>query len=212
MSSPRLIRVLIVDDHPMAQVGARHFLNAFPDMELVGMAGTGEEAIALCERVAPDVVLMDVMLPEMDGIAATEIIRARFPGVRVLVLSSFTEGDVVQRALQAGASGYLLKNVSSVELAQAVRAAQAGRSTIAPEATEALVQAVREPGALGVDLTEREREVLALLALGLSNPQIAERLSISGATVKFHVGGILSKLGVGSRAEAIAMAYQKRLV
>ena len=210
MTTPSLVRVLIVDDHPLAQAGARHFLNALPDLELVGEASSGAEALELCARVAPDVVLMDVMMPEMDGIETTRALKARFPSVRVLMLTSFSEGNVVQQAMQAGASGYLLKNATAMELAQAIRAAHAGRSALAPEATEALLEAMRAPADLA--LTEREREVLALMADGLSNAQIAERLVVSAATVKFHVGGIFSKLGVTSRAEAIALAYKRRLV
>lgn len=210
MTTPSLIRVLIVDDHPLAQAGARHFLNALPDLELVGEASSGAEALELCARVAPDVVLMDVMMPQMDGIETTRALKARFPSVRVLMLTSFSEGNVVQQAMQAGASGYLLKNATAMELAQAIRAAHAGRSALAPEATEALLEAMRAPADLA--LTEREREVLALMADGLSNAQIAERLVVSAATVKFHVGGIFSKLGVTSRAEAIALAYKRRLV
>lgn len=210
MNAPRLIRVLIVDDHPLAHAGARHFLNALPDMELVGEAAGGHEAIELCERVRPDVVLMDVAMPEMDGIAATRALKARFPAMKILMLTSFSEGDTVQQAMRAGASGFLLKNLTGVELASAIRSAYAGHTTMAPEATEALVQAAREPAYL--ELTEREREVLALMADGLSNAQIAERLTVSPATVKFHIGGIFSKLGVASRAEAIALAYKRRLV
>jgi NarL family two-component system response regulator LiaR len=210
MSAPQLIRVMIVDDHPLAQAGARHFLNAITDMELVGEASSGAEALELCAHIQPDVVLMDVMMPEMDGVATTEALRARFPAVRVVMLTSFSQGDVVQRAMRAGASGYLLKNATGLELAQAIRAAYGGRTTMAPEATEALVQTMRGPD--GLDLTEREREVLALMADGLSNAQIAARLTVSAATVKFHVGGIFSKLGVGSRAEVIALAYKRKLV
>lgn len=209
MSSPHLIRVMIVDDHPLAQAGARHFLNALPDMELVGEASGGHEAVELCARVQPDVVLMDVAMPELDGVATTQLLKGRFPAVKVLMLTSFSEGDLVQRAMKAGASGFLLKNATGLELAGAIRAAFAGRTAMAPEATDALVQAVRSAPA---DLTEREQEVLALMAEGLSNAQIAAHLVVSAATVKFHIGGIFSKLGVSSRAEAIALAYKRKLV
>jgi two-component system, NarL family, response regulator LiaR len=210
MSNPQLIRVMVVDDHPLAQAGARHFVNALPDMELVGEASSGPEALDLCAHVRPDVVLMDELMPEMDGIATARALKARFPKIKVLMLTSFSAGDAVQRAMQAGASGYLLKNATSQELAQAIRTAHAGRTAMAPEATEALVQSMQAASAL--DLTEREREVLALIADGCSNAQIAAQLSVSTATVKFHVGGILSKLGVTSRAEAIALAYKRKLV
>jgi NarL family two-component system response regulator LiaR len=210
MTTPRLIRVLIVDDHPVAQAGVRHLLNALPDFELVGEASSGEEAQLLYERLRPDVVLMDVMMPVMDGITTTERLKSRHPGAKVLILTSVGEGDVVQRAMKAGASGYLLKTATAMELAQAVRTAYHGRTALAPEATQALVASMRESRDL--DLTEREREVLLLMSDGLANAQIAERLSVSPATVKFHISGIFSKLGVSTRAEAIALAYKRKLV
>jgi NarL family two-component system response regulator LiaR len=210
MTTPRLIRVMIVDDHPVAQAGVRYMLNALPDLELVGQASSGEEALFLYERMRPDVVLMDVMMPIMDGIATTERLKAREPGAKVLILTSISDGEVVQRALKAGATGYLLKTATALELAQAVRAAYHGRTTMAPEATQALIEAMRST--IGVDLTEREREVLVLMSDGMSNAQIGERLSVSPATVKFHISGIFSKLGVATRAAAIALAYKRKLV
>lgn len=211
MSESKTIRVLVVDDHPLAHTGMRHFLNAFHDLELVGEASTGSEALALCDRVYPDVILMDMVMPGMDGVATTRAIRQRFPQIEIIALTSYREGDLVERALRAGAISYLLKNVTAFDLAQAIRAASAGRAVLAQEATEALVATMRAPNSPGTDLTEREREVLGLLVQGLSNPQIAERLSISRATVKFHIGSIFSKLGVASRSEAIALAYQRHL-
>lgn len=210
MSTPKLVRVMIVDDHPLAQAGARHFLNALPDIELVGEARSGQEALEVCAQVRPDVVLMDVAMPEMDGVAATQALKARFPAVRVVMLTSYGEGDMVQRALKAGASGYLLKSATGVELAHAIRAAHAGHAAMAPEATQALINAMQAP--IDSTLTERERQVLKLMAEGLSNGQIAEQLMVTPATVKFHIGSLFAKLGVATRAEAIALAYKRKLV
>jgi NarL family two-component system response regulator LiaR len=212
MTESTPIRVLLVDDHAVVRSGLAAFLLAFDDMELVGEVGSGEEAVQVCERVQPDVVLMDLVMPGLDGAAATRAIREHCPGIQVIALTSFKEEDLVQRALQAGAISYLLKNVSADELAEAIRAAHAGRSTLAPEAAQALVQAAAQPPAPGHDLTPREREVLALMVEGLNNREIAENLVVSQSTAKFHVSSILSKLGVESRTEAVALAVQHRLV
>ena len=206
------IRVLIVDDHAMVRKGLAAFLKVNPDLQLVGEAANGEEAIALCDRLQPDVVLMDLLMPEMGGAEATRVIRYRWPRVQVIALTSFGEKETVREALQAGAISYLLKNVSVDDLAAAIAAAHAGRATLAPEAVQALVQPVSAGPLLGDDLTPREREVLSLMVQGLSNPEIAERLVVSRATAKAHVSNVLSKLGVSNRAEAVVYAVQKKLV
>ncbi|MCL4302601.1 MAG: response regulator transcription factor [Anaerolineae bacterium] len=203
---------MIVDDHAVVRGGLKFFLLGFDDLELAGEAEDGEEALRLCDQIHPDVILMDMMMPGIDGATATQAIRQRHPQVQVIALTSFKEQDLVQRALQAGAIGYLLKDVQALELAEAIRAAHAGRPTLSPEATQALIQAATQPPQPGHDLTEREREVLALMVKGLSNNEIAERLVVSISTVKYHVSGILSKLGAANRAEAVAMALQHRLV
>jgi two-component system, NarL family, response regulator LiaR len=212
MSKRPSIQVLIVDDHPLAQSGIRNFIDAFDDLQLVGTASSGEDAITSCERLCPDVVLMDLLMPGMGGVAAIAAIRRASPATEVIALTSAHDGALVNEALEAGAISFLMKNVSAFELAQAIRAAAAGRSVLSEAAATALVQRVRQSGGLGSDLSEREREVLQLVAQGRSNAEIAEALSISRSTVKFHVSSICSKLGVSSRAEAIALAYQHRLV
>jgi NarL family two-component system response regulator LiaR len=214
MSELHPIRVLIVDDHSMVRRGLATILRVKPDLQLVGEASSGREAIEICSRVQPDVILMDLMMPEMSGAAATATIRQQWPQVQVIALTSFQEKDLVREALQAGAIGYLLKNVSADDLAAAIREAHAGRSTLAPEAIQALIKLEPVPHvseedlAAAFELTPREQEVLALLVEGLSNPDIADRLVISRSTAKAHVSNILSKMGVSSRAEAIALALQ----
>ena len=212
MSTSDVIRVMIVDDHDMVRRGLATFLKAKPDLELVGEASSGQEALRICGPVQPDVILMDLVMPEMSGAAATQVIRERWPQVQVIALTSFGERELVQEALGAGAISYLLKNVSAGDLAQAIRAAHAGRSTLAPEAVQALIQTASQGPTPGHDLTPREREVLALMVEGLTNPEIAERLVVSRSTAKAHVSNILSKLGVSNRAEAITLALQHKLV
>jgi NarL family two-component system response regulator LiaR len=206
------IRVMLVDDHTMVRRGLATFLKVFDDLELAGEAASGDAAIQLCAQVLPDVVLMDMVMPDMDGATATRAIRGQFPMVQVIALTSFKEEWLIQSALQAGAIGYLLKDVSADELARAIRAAHAGRATLSPEAAQALVHAATQPPAPGHDLTERERAVLALLVEGLNNTEIAERLVVSPSTIKSHVSNILSKLGVTSRTEAAALAVRHRLI
>ena len=206
------IRVMIVDDHDMVRRGLASFLKIKADLELIGEARNGREAVRLCEQIQPDVILMDLVMPEMDGTATTRVIRERWPQVQIIALTSFQEKELVREVLQAGAISYLLKNVSVDDLAEAIRAAYAGRPTLAPEATQALIQTANREFALGYDLTPREREVLVLIVEGLSNPGIAKRLMVSRSTARAHVSNILSKLGVSNRAEAITLSLRRKLV
>ncbi len=212
MTESEIIRVVTVDDHGVVRSGLRFSLNAFEDLELVAEAASGEQALKLCGEVQPDVVLMDMVMPGMSGADATRALLRDHPEVKVLALTSFPEGTLVCDALEAGAVGYLLKDVGAHELAQAIRRAHAGLPTFSPEVTKALAEVAIEPSALGRDLTEREREVLALLVEGLSNAEIAQRLMISHHTSRFHVSAILSKLGATNRAEAAALAVRHGLV
>ena len=211
MTTTTPIRVLIADDHAMVRSGLAAFLQASDDLELVGEASNGLEAVRRCAEVLPDVVLMDLVMPGMDGATAIREIHQSFPDIQVIALTSFPEEDLVQRALGSGAISYLLKNVGADELAGAIRGAKAGRATLAPEAAQALIMRVRHP-AQGHDLTAREREVLALMVKGLTNGEIAQRLVVGRSTVKFHVSSVLTKLGVSSRTEAVALALQLKLV
>jgi NarL family two-component system response regulator LiaR len=206
------IRVMLVDDHAVVRSGLGAFLYVFDDLELVAEAKDGKEAIALCESVMPDIIIMDLVMPVMDGAAATKVIRQRWPQIQVVALTSFKEDELVQSALQAGAIGYLLKNVSADELAIAIRSAYDGKPTLAPEAATALIHAAVKPEKRDYGLTNREEEVLLLMIDGLSNVDIAERLVVSRSTVKFHVSSILSKLNVASRTEAVAMALQQKIL
>lgn len=206
------IRVLIVDDHKVVRDGLKAFLLAYDDIEMVGEARNGEDAVRLCATNPPDVVLMDLVMPRMDGAEATQRILEANPEIRVIALTSFPEEDLVQRTLRAGAISYLLKDVEDDALAIAIRSAFAGKSTLAPEAARALIHATAAGNGIGHDITEREREVLALMVEGLKNNEIAERLFISYSTTKYHVSSILSKLGASSRTEAVSLALQHNLI
>lgn len=212
MSEQYRVRVVVVDDHAVVRNGIEYSLLAVDDIELVGSAESGAEAVRLCEELQPDVILMDMMMPGMDGVTATRVVLKRCPQARVIALTSFQEGSLVQKALRAGAISYLLKDVGMGELAQAIRSAYAGKATLAPEAAQSLAEAAMQPMDRGVDLTEREREVLTLIVEGRSNGEIAEELAVSLSTARFHVSTILSKLGATNRAEAAALAVKHGLV
>jgi NarL family two-component system response regulator LiaR len=213
LSNPAPIRVLVVDDQPVVCSGLAAFLSVYDDLTLVGEANDGAKAVNLCGQLRPDVVLMDLVMPHMDGAEATLAIRKHYPHIQVIALTSFKEDDLIKRVLAAGAIGYLLKNVTADELADAIYAAHAGHPTLALEATQLLIRQTRqnqfaEPG---FDLTQREREVLALVVEGLNNNAIAERLIISRSTAKFHVSNVLAKLQVTSRMAAITYAMTHKL-
>jgi NarL family two-component system response regulator LiaR len=212
MDEMSAIRVLIVDDHAVVRGGLSDFLLAYDDLELCGEASSGEAALLLCDREEPDVVLMDLVMDGMDGAEATQAIRSAHPDIQVIALTSFREEDLVQKAIQAGAIGYLLKNVSADELAKAIRNAHHGRPTLAPEAAQALMQAATQKESPIEALTPRQTEVLELMVKGLRNPEIAEKLTVSEATVKHHVRAILEKLGASNRSEAVAIAIRQNIV
>jgi two-component system, NarL family, response regulator LiaR len=212
MAESHPIRVLIVDDHPMVRSGLQDFILAFDWMEAVGEAKNGIEAVEFCAIHDVDVVLMDMVMPLMDGSEATRRILALGKPVKIVVLTSFHEQDLVQQALKAGATSYLLKNVSAEELAAAIRSANSGFSTLSPEATDALIHANHHRPAIGFDLTEKELAILTLLVNGYSNLEISNQLSISTATVKYHLTNIFTKLGAKNRVEATTIAFENNLV
>lgn len=213
MSEQPIIRVMAVDDHMVVRQGFTTFLKAYPDLEMVGEASNGQEAVERCAELQPDIILMDMQMPKMSGVEATRIIREHFPNVQVIALTSFNDDkQLVQAALSAGATGYLFKDVSAADLVKAIRTVYAGTPVLDPEATRLLIQAKTERPPQSFNLSERELEVLALLVEGLSNGEIAARLSVSRSTIKFHVSSILGKLGANSRTEAVSIAHQHKLV
>jgi NarL family two-component system response regulator LiaR len=205
------LKHLLVDDHTVVRRGRSKFLMVNKDLKLIGEASDGAEAVQMVALHKPDVVLMDLMMPGVDGITATREIHQKYPKVKIIALTSFAEQNMVQGALQAGATSYLQKNVSAKELGIAIRSAYEGKMTLSPEAAQVLANSVAQPQIHGEQLTERERDVLKCMADGLSNNEIAEKLVISLGTVKFHVSNIFHKLGVESRVEAVKLAIEQKL-
>lgn len=203
---------MIVDDHPIVRDGLKNMLLAFDDLVLDGVVENGNAALASCHRNTPDVILMDIMMPGMDGIHTTEAILEQYPQVKIIILTSYPENDLVEKALDTGAIGYLLKNASIDELAEAVRSAASGRPTLSPEAIQALIRAKTGPLKPGRDLSQRELEVLALIVQGLSNEDIAKQLVISPATARHHVSACIKKLGAANRTQAASLAVKHDLV
>ena len=206
------IRILIVDDHAVVRSGLSKFLMVNKDFKLVAEASDGGEALQMVALYQPDVVLMDLIMPEVDGITATRAIRQKYPQVKIIALTSFSEQNLIQGALQAGVTSYLQKNVTAMELANAIRSAYHGRTTLSPEALNVLANAGAQPPIPANELTERERDVLRAMVEGLNNHEIAEKLVISLGTVKFHISNIFQKLGINSRVEAVKLAIEQKLV
>ncbi len=207
-----LIRLIIVDDHAIVRQGLRAIIRVTPDLDLVGEAVNGYEALELVTKLHPDVVLMDLLMPELDGVAATALIKRDQPAVRIIALTTFAEAELVLGAVQAGADGFLLKDVDVQELTQAIRTVHAGRPYLHPAATRHLLQATARPDPAPERLTGREQAVLALVARGQTNRQIGDALTISEKTVSVHVSKVLSKLGLTSRTQAALYATRIGLI
>lgn len=205
------VRLLIADDHTVVRGGIKMFLSLDDEIEVVGETGDGKEAVALCHQLHPDVVLMDLLMPGMDGIAATAVIRRELPEIEVLALTSVVEDSLVVGAIRAGAIGYLLKDTDADELCQAIKAAASGRVYLSPAAASRLLREVKEPDA-PQPLTDREMDVLRLISKGKANKEIARELAIGQQTVKTYVSSILSKLGVQSRTQAALYGVQSGLI
>lgn len=212
MTDTSTIRVLVVDDHKVVRNGLRTFMSVQSDIEMVGEASNGEEAVKQCADLLPDVVLMDMKMPVMDGPSAIEAIHARFPDVQIIALTSFDDGSYAYRAIEAGAIGFLFKDVDEEQLASSIRLASQGRGVIAPEAMQEIVAQSHRNEEQTVNLTPRELVTLELLSKGLTNPQIAERLVVSGSTVNFHVHNVLDKLGAKTRTEAVVIAAKEGII
>jgi two-component system, NarL family, response regulator LiaR len=206
------IRLLIVDDHAIVRQGLRAIIRVTPDLDLVGEAESGQAAVELATTLHPDVVLMDLVMPELDGVTAIGLIKRARPDVRIIALTTFAEAELVLGAVQAGAEGYLLKDVDVQELARAIRTVHGGQPYLHPEATRQLLQATARPDPSPERLTNREQEVLAHLARGLTNRQIADALAISEKTVSVHISNVLSKLGLASRTQAALYAARIGLI
>lgn len=207
------IRIFLVDDHEVVRNGFRYFIEATDGLTLAGEAANGREAVQRALEHKPDVILMDLVMPEMDGIEAIRRILEQQPGMKIIALTSYTDDQTkIKDALAAGASGYFFKDITTDQLLDAVQQVLAGKMALSSEATRLLIQASTQQTESPVHLTEREKEVLKLIIEGLNNPQIAAKLFISHATVKFHVSSILSKLGASTRTEAASIALQRKLV
>lgn len=212
MNGKKVIEVMIVDDHPVVRHGIKTMLSTFDDISVIGEAGSAAEALVRCQETRPHVILMDVVMPVMNGVETTHAILTIHPQVKIIILTSFPEQEMIQEALEAGAIGFLLKDVSIDTLGSAIRSAAAGQSVLSGQATQALFQKSADKQNWGTDLSIREREVLALVAEGLNNTEIAEQLVISPNTVRNHVSTCMSKLGASNRAQAAVLAMKNHLI
>ena len=207
-----MIKVLIVDDHPLVRQGIKTLLDVYDDIEVIGEAENGQEALEMCKKYKPDIVLMDLIMPGVNGIEATKEIVKNWSYIKVVTLTSFVDKKLIEDSLKAGAIGYVLKNISGDKLVATIRDADKGKSTLSSEASDFLISNIKKPPVEDYQLTGQEKNILACLVEGLSNKKIAQKLVLSLSTVKFHVSNILNKLGVSSRTEAVSLAIKNKLV
>ena len=212
MSEKNKIKVMVVDDHPLVRHGIKTVFEAYDDILLVAEAENGKEAIEMYEKYRPDIVLMDMIMPILDGIEATDLLIKRWPDIKVIALTSFNDIDLIKKSLKAGAISYILKNISGAKLIKTIRDAHKGKFVLSSYATKVLLSELRETDSEKVKLTKREKEILTLMVEGLSNKGIAKILFLSNSTVQFHVSNILTKLGVSKRTEAVFLALKQKLV
>ena len=206
------IKVMVVDDHPLVRHGMKTVFEAYDDIDLVAEAENGKEALEKCEKYKPDIVIMDMVMPILDGAEATSLLVKRFPDIKVIALTSFNDKDLIKKSLKAGAVNFLLKNISGAKLVKTIKDVYIGKFVLSPHATKILLTELREKADENIKLTKREKEILALIVEGLSNKEIAKRLFLSNSTIQFHVSNVLSKLGVSKRTEAAYLALKQKLV
>ena len=212
MGKKNRIKVMIVDDHSLVRHGIKAVFEAYDEILLVAEAENGKEAIEMCGKYRPDIVLMDMVMPVLDGSEATEKIIKRWPDIKIIALTSFNDKDLIKKSLKAGAVSYILKNISADKLIKTIKDVYKGKLILSSQATRVLLSDLREKDNENIELTQREKEVLCLIVEGLSNKQIAKRLFLSNSTVQFHVSNILNKLGVSKRTEAAYLALKQKLV
>jgi two-component system, NarL family, response regulator LiaR len=212
MTEKKVIKVIVVDDHPLVRHGIKTVFEAYDDIEMIAEAENGKEALEICAKYKPDVVIMDMVMPILDGAEATSQLIRSFPDIKVIALTSFNDKDLIRKSLKAGAVSFVLKNVSGAKLVKIIKDAYKGKSVLSPYATKILLTELREKTDEKIKLTKREKEILTLIVEGLSNKEIAKRLFLSNSTIQFHVSNILSKLGVSKRTEAAYLALKQKLV
>ncbi len=212
MSEKNKIKVMVADDHPLVRHGIKTVFEAYDEIVLVAEAENGKEAIKMCEKYRPDIILMDIIMPVLDGVEATEHIINKWPDVKIIVLTSFDDKDHIKKSIKAGAISYVLKNISGAKLVKTIKDVYKGRLVLPSQATKILLSELRETQDKNIKLTKREEEILTLIVEGLSNKQIAQKLFLSNSTVQFHVSNILEKLGVSKRTEAAYLALKQNLV